>query len=265
MDAAAFRAQSDEAGPSRWIRAAAAQDVLGIWNEAFTMPYFDYRAGFRSSPPRRTRGPAPTPSRSASTTSARTPSYREWWRSTDDEIVVTVDDDDFFQPDLGLLAKEFVDGIDLVLWPQTILRCVDGGTLDFRWAPMPITLETNWAIRASFLKANFSPQDGRQMLAHHPLANELIADRLGIGRERLALSRFRILEHPAVRFIEPSFGLYNAHVGSISFLIEALKQPDPAAYLRSLDLTLPATPPYIAALEPYLKRLAELWSSISRA
>jgi hypothetical protein len=266
MDADKFAAQEDETRPTRWIRYASMRDLLGVWDQAFKLPFLDYRAELADlAAETHARAGADVLSVGLDHVAPHA-SYEQWWASTDDEAVVTIDDDDFFQPDLGALAAEFVDGVDLVLWPQAIFRFNERGTLKFKWAPLPIVLQTNWAIRKSFLTANFSPEDGRQMLAHHPIANEMLADHLGVGRKNKVLYRFRnVLEDSRVRFVEPSYGLYNAHMGSISFLIKVLReQPDPVAYLRSLDFTIPPVPEYIAGLEPYVERLGELWSSMSR-
>jgi hypothetical protein len=101
------------------------------------------------------------------------------------------------------------------------------------------------------------------MLAHHPIANEAIADHFHVAADNTALFRFRTLDHPSVRFIDS--GLYNAHVGSISFLIKTLKRSDPLEFLCSLDFTLPRPlPEYAAALAPFLDRLESTWASIRR-
>jgi hypothetical protein len=266
MDAERFAAQADKTRPTQWIRYASRRDLIDVWDRAFTLPFLDYRAELAElAAETHARAGADLVSVGLGNVAPHA-SYEQWWSSADDEAVVTIDDDDFFQPDLGALAAEFVEGVDLVLWPQAILRFNERRMLEFEWAPLPIVLQTNWAIRKSFLSANFPPADGRQMLAHHPIANEMLADLLGIDEESKVLYRFRnVLEDSRVRFIEPSYGLYNAHMGSISFLIRVLRdQPDPVAYLRSLDLAMPPIPEYLAALKPYVERLGELWASMCR-
>jgi hypothetical protein len=263
MDPAAFKSQSDQT-PTKPIGAAVQGDVFELWDQAFVMPFFDYRAALQDlATETHARAGADVVSVGLDEEVRWHSSFEEWWRSQDEEILVTVDDDDFFQPDLGLLGEQFDDGVNLVLWPQVILGFFKGSSLSFKWAPMPVTLQNNWAIRKSFLTANFSSEGGRHLLAHHAFANEKLADVLGIDNERLALRRLRALVHPSVKFISPPFGLHNAHIGSISVLTKAIGEEDPFSYLASLDLEIPPAPDYISALQPYIQRLGELWAAMA--
>jgi hypothetical protein len=266
MGAAEFAAQGGPIVPTRWIRFTAAKDVFALWDAAFDIDFFTYRAEVRDIAV-------------SSLTSAGAdlisiglddfPPYGgfdRWWDTPDDELLVPIDDDDLFQPDLGALPGEFGDGIDLVLWPQSILSFNEHETsLAFRWAPLPLVLETNCALRKSFVTSHFSRDDAKEMLAHHPIANEKIADALGVNG-KTGFGRFRFLDHPRIKFIAPSFGLYNAHVGSISFLANALRRDDPLDFLTRLDFAVPRpVPDYVASLTAHVDALEGLWRSMRRA
>ena len=83
-------------------------------------------------------------------------------------------------------------------------------------------------------------------------------DDLGGDPTRGAL---RLIAGPLV---ESRLGLYNAHVGSISFLAKALRRDD-LWFLYDLDLSIGRpVPGYIDALGPALDALEGLWKSMIR-
>jgi hypothetical protein len=261
-----FAAQSGPTVPNRWIKFTAARDVLALWDAAFDIDFFTYRAEVRDIAANSLASAGGDLLSIGFDDFAPFGGFDGWWDAPDDELLVPIDDDDLFQPDLGSLAAEFTGDVDLVLWPQSILSFNQHETsLAFRWAPLPMVLENNSAIRKSFVTRHFSRDDAKKLLAHHPIANERIADALGVNG-KTSVGGFRLLDHPRIKFIGPCFGLYNAHVGSISFLAHALRRDDPLAFLRLLDFAIPRpVPDYLPSLGPHLDALEELWGSMRGA
>jgi hypothetical protein len=265
MGRAEFEAQRGTTLPVRWIRFTAARDVLALWDAAFGIDFFTYRAEVRDIAAQTFASAGGQLLSEGFDDFDSYGGFDGWWDADDDELLVPIDDDDFLQPDLGTLTAEFTDDVDVVLWPQSILSFSQHETsLAFAWAPLPFVLETNCAVRKSFVTRNFSREKAKKMLAHHPVANEKIADLLSVDG-KIGLGGLRMLDHPRIKFIAPCFGLYNAHVGSISFLAKALRRDDPLGFLRELDVSIPRpVPGYIEALGPALDALEGLWKSMIR-
>ena len=179
--------------------------------------------------------------------------YAAWLASPGDEIVVAVDDDDLFEPNLRLVVEEFADDVQVVLWPHAqagygakIWRNQDDLVFEnalphFGLTALPLVLPVNCALRKSFLRDKFEAETVGTMLTRHVRANEAIADLLRVSTNSVGLPGMRLLQHPSVKMIKRPFGLYNTHIGSITFLVSALKYKNPHEYLHGPRSALPGS------------------------
>lgn len=251
-----FYGQSDPLRPVTWIESAGEFDIFGCWNRAFPLTFFEYRRRLQEITMASVERAAPA------AVSIGLDDAEEWLLDGNDEIIVSMDDDDFVRPDVCDVAAHFTEGVSVVIWPAVYVGLLDGGDVRGEtWVPFRQILPLNTAYRKSYLAEHFSVDDAKVLLAHHAMANRLVADDLEIPdtEEGVTLTG---LHHPAVELIGECYGIYNVHVGSISFLKRALGGPDPVEFLRHLDLTSPMElPEHIADFEPYVRALEEIWSA----
>lgn len=258
MDAASFASQDDPTLPLRFIHQANRRRVLDVWNQAFRIGFFHYRAELQEIA---SRSHHDVPNVLITEGLADVESLL---RSAGEEIIVPTDDDDFFRPALSRVVEAFTPETNVVIWPfLTMAFTPDTGRRKFDLFPFSILGPNNCAIRKSYL-ARFQPNEAKMMLANHSKANNAIAEHLQIADDAKPILGLRILNHPSVRVTSEVLSLYNAHVGSISFLLQdALKAPAPVAFLRNLDHTSAIElPPDAKPFAPYVRQLEKLTSRL---
>lgn len=249
-----YREQRDETRPIMRIRATTRLGVMDLWEQVFSLGFFEYRHRLQQI------GHESVRAAGADHISIGFDDFREWYATTDDEIIATIDDDDFLRSPIAELRDAFREDVDVVLWPQARVGYLNDASyrqIDI-W-PFRHILQTNCAARKSFLQRHFSQPDVEQMLAHHPVANERVAKVLAEESAPIGLPRFVELDADRVRFIEPCYGLYNVHVGSVAFLHRTLQMPDPVAYLERLELGGRVdVPDELRAFEPYVRAFEDV-------
>ena len=249
-----FHRQSDPHRPVNWIEFTGERDIFRRWDDAFPLTFFEYR--HRLQQIAMTSVERATPA----AVGVGLDDFEEWFLDGREEIIVSMDDDDFVRHDVVDVAAHFVDGVSVVIWPAVQVGFLDGGTVRSEgWAPFRQVLPLNTAFRKSYLVENFSVDDVKMMLAHHPIANRMVAADLGIEETQDGVT-LTGLHHPSVELIGACYGIYNVHVGSIYYLQRVLRGPDPVGFLRGLDLTSPLElPEHIADFEPTVRAHERIW------
>jgi hypothetical protein len=253
MGRAEFVNQSDPTRPLAFISSG----PIDIWNQAFAMDFFSYRARLQEIALSTFREAG------ADAMTVGFGDFESWWERSDDEIIVPIDDDDLMIGPLRLLVNDLEEDAYLALWPRAALMLQGDGIMRWRCPTMRCIFGTNCALRKSFLKHHFSRDEVVQILADHAVANERLAEVLGLPPDDMALPGFRRLRHPRVSFLPRSFSLKNGHVGSIQLLVRAMRRDDPIEYLRSLTLAVQEPiPQYAAPLAAPVRALEEVWASL---
>jgi hypothetical protein len=220
-----FRKQRLKGKPGAVIQYAIRSNVLGVWNNAFRMSYFNFRAklqalvrdnwnaveGATVAPP----GKLPLP-----------PGFK---------VVVPVDDDDFFSPDLAFhLVRTMTP---LVHWWEAKLGA---GSLNID--KRPNRYATNqYALRGEAIKPGW--------LYHHWFVHTLR------GKTR-NINRFLSLNNKTVA----SLGVLVPNRTSY-FNFRAMTKPNRIGRLRGIakkGTRVPEVPPGLEWAKPYIERVAEL-------
>jgi len=249
-----YAEQHDDTRPIMRIRATTRLGVTDLWKRVFDVDFFEYRRQLQQI------GYESVRAADADCVSIGFDDFDDWYPGSQDEIIATIDDDDFFRPPLRELRGMFREDVDVVLWPQARLGFLtESSSRQIDMWPFRHILQTNCALRKSFLQRHFSPPDVTQMLAHHPVANERVAEVLNDGASTSGLLNFTHLDAARVRLIEPCYGLYNVHVGSVAFLHRALQTSDPVAYMERLELGgRVEVPDELQAFEPYVRAFEDV-------
>jgi hypothetical protein len=261
-----FAAQDDRTRPLEFILTSKARAAVELWDQVFDVDFFTYRAGLRDI--------AETALESAGADHltvgfddfATDGGFEAWWSRGDDELVIAFDDDDLLTSDITRLTDGLSENAGVLIWPRTSLGVGADGGLAWGAATVRCILATNCAIRKSFLTSRFDPEEGQRILADHRRANDAVADTLDIDPDDFAVPGFRRLRHHQVTFVHEQPSVKLIHIGSIQFLVDAMRRPDPVGYLRSIDLRVPRPVPFHArVLAPQLAALDELWASLRGA
>ena len=233
--------------------------MLDLWDRAFGTDFFSYRAQLQDL------AYGTFAAAGADAISRGFGDFDAWWDDPDEQIVVPMDDDDFLMGPLRDLVPAFTQEVDVALWPRAALALQDDGTMGWQSPILYCIFATNSALRLSFLRRHFTRDEAVEILADHSLANERIADVLGVHHDDIAMPGFRRLKHPRVSLLPKWYSLKNGHVGSIQLLKQTLQRPDPVGYLKSrtLDVQHPR-PVQVASLAPQIGALAEIWASMRR-
>ena len=113
MDEQRFVAQGDAALPLLFIRGSAKRGVLDIWNAAFGMTFFEYRARLqRIAFDCLSANPTAIISRGLH-------DLESWLYAPDDEIIAPIDDDDLYRPDLSSIVNSFT-GVNVAAYLSAI-------------------------------------------------------------------------------------------------------------------------------------------------
>jgi hypothetical protein len=253
MERAEFLSQSNPTRPLAFI----STDPLDLWERAFEMDFFQYRAQLQDL------AFSTVHKAGADSVSVGFDDFESWWESSDEEIVVPIDDDDLLMGPLTRLACEFADDVDVALWPRATLGLAEDGSMGWSCPKTRCIFATNCALRKSFLRRHFGRDEAVQILANHALANERIGDALGVPPEDTALPGFRRLRHPRVAFLRQSFSLKNGHVGSIQLLVQTMRREDPVGFLRGLTLDVQRPiPTYAQPLAEQVQELQDVWAAL---
>jgi hypothetical protein len=253
MGRADFVNQSDPTRPLAFISSG----PIDIWNQAFAMDFFSYRARLQEIAFSTFRDAG------ADAMTVGFGDFESWWECDDDEMIIPIDDDDLMIGPLRPLVNYLDEDACLALWPRAALILQGDGIMRWRCPTMRCIFATNCALRKSFLKHHFSGEEAVHILADHSVANERLAGVLGLPPDDMALPGFRRLRHPRVSFLPRSFSLKIGHVGSIQLLVRTMRRADPIGYLRSLTLGVQEPiPQYAAPLAASLRALEEVWVSL---
>ena len=253
-----FGNQDDETRPMMFIRPTARRGVMDLWRQVFDVDFFEYRQQLQQL------GHESVCAAGADNVSIGFGDFGDWYPTSQDEIILAIDDDDFFRPPIQELREAFRDDVDVVLWPQARLGFLAGASSPrFDMFPLRHILPTNCALRKSFLQRHFSQAEVKDALAHHRVANERVAEVVNEPPSEIGAHNLALLNAASVQRIEPCYGLHNRHVGSIYLLHQALRAPDPLAYMEELELGGRVdVPEELLAFEPYIRAFEDVTASL---
>jgi hypothetical protein len=257
LDRATFALQSEPTIPLHLIKFAAEHDLLSLWDAVFPLDFFEYRARLQHISKESFVRACPT------AISYGFDDFDEWFDGTDEEIIVPTDDDDFFSPKLPEIVSAFGPDTNIVVWPFSRFGYLyEGPKRACQIHVMLLLNSNNWAIRKSYLKRHFNRDTVIRMLAHHPTANEAVADQLDLPDWTPTFMGLRMLFHPSMRLLEGHYSLYNMHPGSIYFLQLILRSDNPIESLRQLDLETPVyLPKQVRDVEAYVRAAESAWKA----
>lgn len=254
MSDESFASQDDPNLPVARIRAVDKGGVLDLWRGSFAISFFEYRHRLREVALESLRNAG------ADHLTLGLEHFEEWYSTDQDEILVCIDDDDFMGPSMDEVRKMFTEDTDVLIWPQGRWGFAPGSSVrSFHVAPLPIIGPVNAALRKSYLQRILEPSEVPYLLAHHRVTNSTIAEAIGADTADTALLDAVMLTGAGIRNGVGVHGMYNVHVGSVAFLHDALRTPDPARYLGELDLGNPSEIPVaFEDFEPYIRAFEAL-------
>jgi hypothetical protein len=247
MTAEAFRNQTDPYRPEIFVYHAVHHDLPGKFRQAFGVDYFAYRHELQ----RIARGSYEHAI--GCELSIGFGDFEQWFNDDADEFVFTTDDDDLFAPHLASATASVDADTAILVWPPVMFGFVEFRppmTVERHYYPMLFT--NNWAVRKSFLREHFEPEQARRFLAYHDVAQAETMRLLGIQRRLdLADGRFSPLFHHRVLPILDALSVEYMHPGSLH-IFNTLGEGRLADY----DPTIPIpVPEYVSWAAGYLENM----------
>lgn len=242
IDPAKFGDQERPFIPKKELGIVAKADLIGIWDSLFATKYLDYRQKIKElaeSNLKETGLPI---------FHGDSEGFSEWYNSSNDGIVLPVDDDDWFCHNVKNVASHFDADTGLVCWQPIQIDFLHYSKVRYPTVRDCYLRSNNWAVKKSFLKS--FPASARLVQQSHRHAwEDIVRDHNSVGCKQIA-------EH---------YGIYNHHLGSLSYLRAAADKGELRETLErtlrarfvSLDLdnqTSWATP-YVRVMERILMRL----------